>query len=355
MSGLPQQFLRATQADFAEVVVCTHNDADHANGLIGYLEGGLQSREVWLPGSWSGRLDDMVRDYGTFLEELASDILEVSIPTEGRRLEAFGNYVSTERNDVGESSFPSKSLESAFEELGEDTVDTWRSYGRLWDWAPLPLQSEIGFYLRTGRARTQKLRLLIEALEAADRIRRIAILAYHAGAALRWFQYNEATNNGGEPSFLSPVNSSEIVRVPAQRLGAFDYLALTTANRESLVFQSPADDSAPSVLFTADSDLSFPQSIAWENGMIVTAPHHGSEHNSNAYDRFHGETRRKLRVVWVRSDGRFRSRPGDSYLSASGTHFCTLCRGSGSGKQSIRLTSSGNQWTPVNSRPCHCT
>ena len=36
--GFAQQFSRTTSAGSVDVIVCTHTDADHINGLLGYFE-----------------------------------------------------------------------------------------------------------------------------------------------------------------------------------------------------------------------------------------------------------------------------------------------------------------------------
>ena len=49
---LPHLFERYTGWTDVHVLVCTHNDADHAEGLIGFLESGLRCEELWLPATW---------------------------------------------------------------------------------------------------------------------------------------------------------------------------------------------------------------------------------------------------------------------------------------------------------------
>jgi len=88
--------------------------------------------------------------------------------------------------------------------------------------------------------------------------------------------------------------------------------------------------------------------------MIVTAPHHGSESNAYAYKRFWRETSGKISTIWVRSDGRFKRRPGPSYLSMP-QRYCTLCRNSGYPKQHVQFIGSGGKWQPVpGTRKCTC-
>ena len=46
---------------FLDVVICTHQDADHAYGILGLLEEWCGTiKEVWLPGSWTLRMRDLL-------------------------------------------------------------------------------------------------------------------------------------------------------------------------------------------------------------------------------------------------------------------------------------------------------
>ncbi len=74
IDSFPQQFQRAVGQKAINVVVCTHNDADHANGVLGILRSGLPCREVWLPGSWTDHLIDVMRHPEAFFDELISDV-----------------------------------------------------------------------------------------------------------------------------------------------------------------------------------------------------------------------------------------------------------------------------------------
>ncbi|MBS7616204.1 hypothetical protein KEJ45_03275 [Candidatus Bathyarchaeota archaeon] len=55
-------------------MVCTHNDSDHASGVLGFLKGGLIAKEVWLPASWMDRPSDLIGNPESFLKELITDI-----------------------------------------------------------------------------------------------------------------------------------------------------------------------------------------------------------------------------------------------------------------------------------------
>lgn len=346
--GFPNQFQRVAKLDGVDILVCTHNDADHALGILGFLRSGLTSREVWLPGSWTDRLEDILLHPEGFAEELIlNTIEETEVSSEGRLLlQSLGDRYSEgtmqqERHNEGVTS--TDALSEAFETAIE--IEPYESM--FWPY----LEYGLWRMLKRDHGRFQ---LFVEAISAATRIRDISLAAYHTGALIRWFEFDTTFNSGGIPHFLVPLNAREIVRIHRRRWTALEYLALTISNRQSLVFISPANDDDPPILLTSDSDLSFSQPIPWGDGMIITAPHHGSEANAYAYKRFIKETSNSIDAAWVRSDGRFKTRPGSSYLSAYGSRFCTLCRGSNHSKQDVRLTFAARKWKPVLTRKCCC-
>lgn len=358
LKGFPVQFQRMTKRDNVDILVCTHNDADHALGILGFLSSGLTCKEVWLPGSWTARLEDLLLDPGTFMKELLEDIQALQESREsGATLQEIADKYS-EGTIQQEGNTESSSLAHALSDALETRRQTLHFPGipsqlsALWFVAEWQYAwPKVWFKLEGDPA---KVGLFIEAISAASLIREIALAAYHAGALIRWFEYDVRSNTGGVPQVLWPLNAREILPVRRPDRSALTYLALTTSNRQSLVFISPANGEEPAVLFTADSDLSFFQPIPCSNGMIVTAPHHGSEENANAYRRLTNATGGSPDVVWVRSDGRFKSRPGNSYLKVCGSRFCTLCRGSTHPKQDVRLTGASGKWRPVFTRKCCC-
>jgi hypothetical protein len=178
--------------------------------------------------------------------------------------------------------------------------------------------------------------------------------AFHRGVPVRWFEFDVTAPSGGIPALVR-LNARAVARVSPLVGQLLAWLALTVSNKESLVFWCPSRDQHPGVLFTADSDLlriSLPSQF---EGALATAPHHGSEANATAY---HAVAAATSSVTWVRSDGRFLSRPGATYLSLSSPRFCTLCRISGSmssPKQAVHLAAQAGVWTPQATSPCQCT
>lgn len=137
-------------------------------------------------------------------------------------------------------------------------------------------------------------RLLIDTAEA------IAAIARHAIAEkipIRWFdqdQFSETGKvSGGRTNFLLPMNSVELRSQPiALPTDAVFYLSLSQANRESLVFYSPADANSRGVVFCADSRLGYgygghtPFHVypsMKKSDQIGTAPHHAAESAAGAY------------------------------------------------------------------------
>lgn len=74
VNTFPALYKENTGLNGVNILVCTHNDADHVGGLIGYLQSGLKCCEVWLPALWGGRLVDLLREPFRFIEELIDNI-----------------------------------------------------------------------------------------------------------------------------------------------------------------------------------------------------------------------------------------------------------------------------------------
>lgn len=358
-SGFASAFQPATRADGASVVVCTHNDADHANGILGFLEAGFRCGEVWLPGRWLDTLPSVLRPFVEVFVDLADNVAQVatsSITQEGiSSIEAYAEQLGESSNEdstneegpsVGEDGWPDSYVE-LLEQAEPWEVAPWV---RLWppeDWPFFP-------YRHYRRLEPAGVQLLWSAIDAASRIRAIAIETFHRGIPVRWFEFDSMTPSGGVAA-LQPVNAREIARVRPRVGPLLAFLALTVSNRQSLVFWSPPTNQHPGVLLTADSDLSRLRLPSQLTDAVATAPHHGSEANANAYSAVATVAQQHSpSITWVRSDGRYRSRPGPTYLSLSSRRFCTLCRGVSFSKQAVHLFAQAGLWTPQDTRPCQC-
>lgn len=285
-SAFPELFRLHVNRDQADIVVCTHNDADHANGIIGFLDAGFACREIWLPGRWLDVLKDVLPPDEVVVDDVIGGAIKYwSDAVEGNqrppesleevgtllsepappRLEAQlwqGNDPADWPEDVAEAFEPAEALVEP-----EDSELWWRQYipvtGR-------PIAEPAGFW-----------QVVREAIEAAKRIREIARLAFDNGVPVRWFEHAPHGPSGGIPGFLHPVGARQVVRVFPYR-PLFERLALTTVNKESLVLYSPRDTQSPGVLFCAHSDLRS-MILSIQPRDLITVPHHGAEANRDAY------------------------------------------------------------------------
>jgi hypothetical protein len=360
-------FQEVTKADGVNVVICTHNDADHAEGVLGFLEAGLRCEELWLPGRWLSVLPDILRPFGEVFEELVSNIagignssnmenVEVSpSPIEAYAERMRGPLVDAPTTEEGPSVKEDGWPESYLQML--EQAESWEVYP-YWLGPRDPEDWPFWRYRHCRWLGLAGVQLLWSAIDAAARIRAIATEAFHRGIPIRWFEFNTAAPSSGV-SALQPINAREIARVRPRVGSILAMLALTVSNKESLVFWSPPTDRHPGVLFTADSDLANVPLPVQLDRAIVTAPHHGSEANANAYKAVAVATQNKASsITWVRSDGRYGRRPGNTYLRLVSRRLCTLCRRNGGGsiaKQTVHLYSSRGAWTRhQKSQVCSC-
>lgn len=369
-SAFPALFQAATGVDHVNVMICTHNDADHANGILGFLEAGLRCDKLWLPGCWLRALPTLLQPFDGVFDQLLTEVTsnETASSNVGRDrqpnlspIEIYAERLPVPFSDastsdsgtsVGKDGWPESLLEKL--EVAErwDVRFTWPLALERWNGSKV-------YWISRNLVRAQ-IELLWSAIEAAERIRDIATEAFHRGIPVHWFEFNTGQPSGGYPT-LKPVNSKEIATVHFPTgPSILAWLALTVANRESLVFWSPPATGHPGVLFTADSDLKGAQLPQQLDGCIATAPHHGSEANANAYAVVTTAAAQNaaLPIVWVRSDGRYRNRPGSTYLGLASSRFCTICRAPGerwTDTQAVHLYSSGGEWKPnPPSRMCSC-
>lgn len=382
VSSLAGLFKKTTGKDSVQIVVCTHNDADHANGLIGFLEAGVACQEVWLPARWLGVLPHVLAPSGEVLESLVGQAGQAAEELEELRerdlakphlrwpedvLESYGSLLANRpSNDKGSDPEGSDRMQSGTPDGWPETLiePLERCVEDICDqpiiWLEHPWLVRYWPYLHRGFPGLAN-RLFLGALDAGDRICRIARAAYQRGVLVRWFEYTKDTGMTPLPrktAWVYPLNGRPVAYLPPVRIDRLlKFLALTTVNRESLVFFASSRNDSPGVLFSADSDL---QHVALPRDLqnaIVTAPHHGSEANAKAYQTVKAHLGNGISgITWVRSDGRFRSRPGPSFLSVPGPRLCTICRSpSWRPKQAVELLVGQDCWVPTTKiSRCQC-
>ncbi|MBO1582764.1 MBL fold metallo-hydrolase [Bacillus sp. XF8] len=339
----PKHFRKVVNSEHVDILVCTHNDADHAQGILGFLRSSLTCKEVWLPGSWTTRLTDLLLHPESFVYKLYENIASLETT------DTVSDIPQIQNDDTTQGTEADYTLNNSFKCIYDAIEQATLKYDPML-WTDF-FDGLIHFMRPLSK---NKMKMFLDAITSAKRIRNIAIAAYYKGVKIRWFEFNENYCNGGNPGILEPINSREILSIPPYRPSVLEYIKLTKANKESLVFISPCTNNIPAVLFSADSDFSFNQTIHWSDRMLITAPHHGSESNKNVYKKYHTEAGEFVDIKWVRSDGKYKKRPGNSYLSLDNNCYCTLCRNGKNIKVPIMFLEQLGKWEPKNSTTCNC-
>lgn len=332
--GFSNKFGKITCTDSLDVIVCTHADSDHINGLLGFFEAELTSSEIWLPGTWTSRLVDLLERPEMFISETLNRIRDIR-QTECVSLEEFAEseYFSNQMRYFENMEDRERSVDSISDAI--ENASDFRLISTIAnEWQ----------YVRSYPSHSTNLKLFLDAIDTAEKIRELAILAYHSGAKIRWFEFDSHQNPTGGESYLKPVNSREVLQI-SRPVDALSYLTLSVSNKQSLVFYSPSSNGSSDVLFSADSDFSFMPSLPNISGYsIITTPHHGSDHNKNAYSVLENKKLITKNSIFVRSDGRFKTRPGTEYKKLDTQKACTLCNRPNSDKQDVIFIDSKSGW-----------
>jgi hypothetical protein len=313
-----------------DIVICSHNDSDHTNGLIGLLESHISVREVWLPATWRDFLVTAAKKEcwpASLLEELIFPPDELP-----ERYEAI----------VGGDFTPELDKEY-IEETSEDDCLT----GILAKFADLEC-TYIPHTLLCGYLELPP-HFLNNIIIAGEKIIKIVKCAWDRGCHIRFFQYLSSGNPHRrkvyETKFI-PLNCREISKIRKYKRIS-DALFLTLVNKESLVFQYDGGDNC--IVFTADSNFKFLDKTMPLPPAIVTAPHHGASDNAKVYSMFSVDN-----IVWVRSDSKNPDRPCMEYISQK-TRYCTICNNGNLPKQAVVIQWDGNNWVATDeTRPCRC-
>ena len=387
-----------------DVVICTHSDADHANGLW-YLADdwyalGRSIGEFWLPGRWANAVPAILTDPAEFADKLRAGAIAASrqvseidsadfvFSRENRYYKASSRFGEGELESavspIGENPDESDSddqvlglgltsrevrtLQAAFEET-DNTVDLLGSnlgrgrMARSWPWL-IGLDDSLKVTLEAETA-------FDEVAETATAIQKIATSALVHEINVRWFDFGEYKKTdkplGGLRGLLEPCCSVEVVPVRSKaavlsNLSLFHSLRLTRQNVESIVFYRPETKIEPGVLFLGDSRLAhgierpekdFPAPFAKpERQLLITAPHHGSRNNDHAFSVLKG---------WLGNEDQFYVRNGgqsgqklDLYLKHDDRRCaqCIQCHGK-DWHQWVSVTTDGVNWKwPPNSETC---
>lgn len=386
--------VKLTKGGPVDVLVCTHADDDHISGTTDILctPG---ARELWVPADWASLVRTIYADRTPIAERLTKDLrrllrrhvhqAEFAPVSAADALEGLGPFfppdarVTKQRSERPEehrrARRESPRSPDLSAQLPHDIPDAVKSNPPQLphDLGPLPLELDmllvrLGYGpLPGGHTSVDLARQDVWSLEGLDHavvkaaigaIHRIVLLLWLArarNACVRLFAYEPTALVRPDPirHGLLPINSKEVTHIPAGPKTLLEATYLTVVNRRSLVFAAPPDNQCYGVLFCGDSDLDFLDSFiagnAWSD-LIVTAPHHGSHSNSDAYERIERVlVQRPFR--WVRSDKPQKQRPCTAYLQRP--RACTRCGNRPA--EVVRFDSQAKTgWTPSEGDSCMC-
>lgn len=292
------------------LLMCTHYDADHINGILGILESGDYTfDEIWLP-----------EILGSLTYTISEDLMAILQKLRELNREGIIDLITRARDSQLSDMLPLAQGENPIKVANLDALReeplfsiclndfTWRL---------------LSFWPRLSNAEVPVQTMLTNISKAI----RMVSSSLSSGANVRWFKFCDHLTDMDYGFGMSAMNSAETAVTIYHPDVFIQQLYLTTINIESLVFKF-SHEKYPNVLFCADSNLSFAdkpiqQPIHLEDSSVVTAPHHGADSCDDAYKRIEGKD-----LIYVRSDKSQKRRPGKGYLRQPNI-YCTICKNKG--------------------------
>lgn len=286
-----------------DLLICTHYDADHINGIIGILKSKKYTfSELWLPEIFGSIGYTISKRLYTIFEELR---------------ECRSHYENSLDYEYSSEIIEKNSEENnAFEKINNDSLRHFLEY-KPWHRREYRYYHEIEYKM----------------IHNMYNISSLINSSLDTGAYIRWFKFcdRKVHNSYGFDMYCENSIQTDITEYDTTLF--FNMLYSTTLskiNQKSLVFMYD-NNLYPNVLFCADSNFDFcDNAISLKPSSIVTAPHHGSEANNNVYFKVNGDN-----LYFIRSDRSQIKRPGRGYLKQD-NRYCTICRNK-TKKQKIEL------------------
>jgi len=307
-----------------DLLICTHYDADHINGIIGILKSQKYSfTELWLPEILGSIGYTLSKKIGEIFGDLRNNDVHIDDSV-------FNQYDSEEMSEES-------TCNNSFEKIDNEVL---RNISKTF----LNQHNELFWYFNNVYPTSQ-----YKMMSSAKSVASLVSNSLSSGAYIRWFKYKdrEIHKTYGFNMYCENGIQTDITIFDTRLLFLALYeISLSKINKCSLVYMHRKSE-VPDILFTADSDLGFYQNqVVLKDNSIVTSPHHGSSANDMAYPKISG-----TELTYVRSDRSQQSRPGKGYL-INKNRFCTICRNF-TQKQKVEFVFNGTLFT-TNARVCKC-
>ena len=323
-----------------DIAICSHNDNDHSSGFVGLLnDWNKEIAELWLPGYWLPII--------LFCKDLNEDISSIQWSDSLNIGEKFDQYLKN------------ISIQNSGELLDnfdvETTKDIYEDLAFLADYnADFP--SYLSYYYPFHDQLFSKLLSKIH-FETKNLIK-IVKLAYERECRIKWFYpTNKEVHSKPLSEGFLPLNSNEACSIKKIKNNDFicflSLIQLSRENKYSIVFEYYKKDK-PIILLTADNDLSFIDTPKnYNNEIIITAPHHGSDSCNAAYLKIRAD-----KIIWVRSWGPRNRNAGITLINDMKTGnnegYCDFCIDYNDGNKKIDLQLINNSWKCIKGRKCIC-
>ncbi len=305
-----------------DLLVCTHYDADHINGIIGILKSKkFTFTEIWLP--------EIIGSIGNTISKNLFQLIEY-LNENGLNDVFYSNGDSQYSYDVLEIEEQSKKNNS-IKKIKTVILKNFINYMKY-------------IFHRRGLHNDYEYSNKFEKM--MDNMLSYAYLinsSINTGAKIRWFKFQNKLIHNNYGYKLYSENALETGTSIYDEKLFFNLLHMTTLskiNQHSLVFKFD-DAQYPNILYTADSDLNFTSTpITLVDNSIVTAPHHGSDANDIAYSKISGNN-----LTFVRSESFKVKRLSKEYKKQT-KRFCTVCRNK-TAKQKVELNLNNNVFQTI--------
>lgn len=358
--------LKAKGIKRINLAVCSHNDKDHSNGFLGLLNSSIHIDEIWLPGTWASIIHSMVifmkSDYwycvkGCFWIDLFKEYSCHFEFEEDAHKANYNELLSTKEEISNEQlkeelSFIINMLEDGCWEYCrhcENKEQVLHRYSKCRKGTclyPTCKEFRIIINIEYPHVGISFKNLMIQ----LDTIIRIAEAALKNNVNIRWFEPIDACTNRRVCKNIILLNARTLAT--AKRINNLHMLALamylTMENKYSLAMEY-LHDGNPVVRFSADSDSTCQSNTPYNNNIIITAPHHGSDANASVYGGIKGND-----IIWVRSDSKSRKRPCADFKSQI-NKYCLACYTQKIKSEiSFEYDNKAKRWMHITGNCCKC-